>query len=232
MSEILRSAKSQLEAAFSGNGLIQTPIKWLSVYKFDADTAFSGVYEPSLCVILSGSKSVQMGASQAVSYACGDVLFVATHLPSLVRINAPYLALKITPSPQAIASVLTRVKLDLPASQSQNAVVKTELTDELISAVSRLVGSLKKDAAARDFLAQLVLDEIIFILLNSQASSLLKSVFAMGGVEAKIARASKIISSEYANKIDLARLSRELDMSQSSFNSHFKRITTLTPAEF
>lgn len=157
---------------------------------------------------------------------------MVTHIPTLVRISARYLAIKIALNPDEIASVLSRARLFISPIQSQNAFSMLELNDNLLQVLYRAIKLLTRKKSEREFLASSVLDEIIFTLVNSEIGAFLSAVSASAGIEAKIARASRLISHEFSNKIKFSVLARELDMSQSSFNHHFKRITTLTPAEF
>lgn len=69
------------------NGVLQTKIPSLDFYFSDKPTEFNAIiYEPSLCIILQGSKAVGFG-DEMYSYGTNEYLLSSTHVPAKVRIQ-------------------------------------------------------------------------------------------------------------------------------------------------
>ena len=82
------------------DGAIQTEIPNLDLYFSKKLSEFNAImYEPSLCIILQGSKAVGFG-DELFSYDSKEYLLSATHIPAIVKIleaneEVPYVSFRI-----------------------------------------------------------------------------------------------------------------------------------------
>ena len=93
------------------NGLIQSEIECLDFFYSTSTTEFNCImYEPSLCVILQGSKAVGFG-DDLYHYNPSEYLLSSTHVPANIRITVasddiPYLSFRIRFTLEDIYKVL------------------------------------------------------------------------------------------------------------------------------
>lgn len=91
--------------------LQDTAIAEVQLIRADAATSFHcAVYEPCLCFVIQGSKTVQLGDKEIV-YSGLSYMASAIHLPMLGRIDhatpeQPYLAVKVSVDPQEVAGLI------------------------------------------------------------------------------------------------------------------------------
>lgn len=157
---------------FDKEGINPTPLDGVWVYRFSSDVIFSGVYEPLLCLILQGEKQVSIGQSTS-SYELGECLLVWAHMPAMLSIKAPYLALRIDLRAEQILKVLAMTK---PAPAPKGCFSKVLASKELKDVVFRLFSLLDKPLQQREFLSGLAMQELIFHLLNSNVASILSQL--------------------------------------------------------
>ena len=76
-----------ITSKFDFDGILETEIPSLSFYKtFDTTNFSCSIYEPSLCIILQGSKEVSF-ADELASYGRQRYLLSCAHLPINVKIR-------------------------------------------------------------------------------------------------------------------------------------------------
>lgn len=195
-----------------------------------------GVAEPCLCVITQGSKEVLLG-DKCFRYDPAHYLISTMELPVSGRVvvankQKPYLSLRLMLDPTIVTSVLAESGYETAQSESSLTGIDVgELSENLLDAVLRLV-RLLDDPVEYQVLATPTMKEIVFRLLRSNQGSRLRHVAHLGGQSPRIVRAIRMIRDRFDESIRIEDLASALRMSVSSFHSHFKSATSMSPLQF
>ena len=219
-------------------GLILTNISSLKFYTTTQISEFvSIIYEPSLCIAIQGSKAVGFG-DEMYSYSSEKYLIVSTHIPANVRIEEaskekPYYSIIINFTLEQIYDVIKELNDDLQESKNkilQKSLCFDVLDDFLLEPLFRLLKlSQRKDNV--EFLSNLILKEIIYILLQRN-SDFFKQYVLEGNIANQIVKAITEIKDNFSQSINMKNLSKNIGMSESSLYNNFKKITTMSPLQF
>lgn len=222
----------------STEGLILTNISSLKFYTTTQISEFvSIIYEPSLCIAIQGSKAVGFG-DEMYSYSSEKYLIVSTHIPANVRIEEaskekPYYSIIINFTLEQIYDVIKELNDDLQESKHkilQKSLCFDVLDDFLLEPLFRLLKlSQRKDNV--EFLSNLILKEIIYILLQRN-SDFFKQYVLEGNIANQIVKAITEIKDNFSQSINMKNLSKNIGMSESSLYNNFKKITTMSPLQF
>ncbi len=195
------------------------------------------VAEPSLCVIAQGSKEVFLG-NLAFRYDPAHYLVSTMELPISGKvleasIRQPYLSLRIVLEPSLVTSVFSRVGIlsSSTTDSSATGIDVSVLGEKLLDAVLRLV-RLLDDPREYQVLAASTLREIVFRLADSQQSHRLRHVANLGGQSHRMVQAIRMIRERFNLPIRIEDIADELHMSVSSFHTHFKAATAMSPLQF
>lgn len=217
------------------NEIWHTPIVGLTIHAANRSQAFSGyVQEPSLCVVLLGERQIctngfcQLFEHQEMMF-CPVKLPIVTQTVSIGK-NKPYLAISLRLDFKMISQIMAK----LPSQKTREITSyrnKWVLSNEIEESLVRLLNLLHFPNRV-EFLAPLILQELYFYLLQSEQGDYLRSLLSQDGNIAKIAKASKILESRFANVVNMAQLAREVGMSVAGFYGHFKNVTGMTPLQY
>jgi AraC-like DNA-binding protein len=195
-----------------------------------------GVLEPSLCVIAQGSKDVLLGEKR-FHYNPAHYLISTVGVPvagQIVRATPaePYLSFRLVLDPAIVTAVITECGADgRRGESSETAVDVSQLEMNLFDAVLRLV---RLTDSAHDYrvLGPLVTREIIYRLLMGAQGNRLRHLAAFGGHSNRMVRAVDKLKQQFDKPMSVEDLARETGMSVSSFHSHFKAVTSMSPLQF
>ncbi|HBA87132.1 MAG TPA: AraC family transcriptional regulator [Geobacter sp.] len=217
--------------------LFTTPIPALSLFRRDRPTEpFSGMYEPSICLIAQGSKRVLLGDDTYV-YDAHNYLITSVHLPTIVEIleaspQKPYLGLRLKLDLREISQLMVDSNLPQPrAQQSSRGMATGEVTLPLLNAFQRLI-ELLADEKDIPILAPVIEREIIYRLLVGDQGARLRQIASAGSQSQQIARAIDWLKSNYAQPLHIEDLAEQARMSSSTFHHHFRSMTALSPLQF
>ena len=110
----------RIQAKRADDGLITTDLPSLSFYCSSTASEFATViYEPSLCLVLQGSKEVVLGDEIYTLDDSSKYLLVSVHVPTRVRIKEAsskesYVALKLTFTMEDIFEVMKDIHTTMP----------------------------------------------------------------------------------------------------------------------
>ena len=190
------------------------------------------VYEPMLCVILEGAKQTTLGAESYV-YHAGDYLVVSADLPVSGQVmQAPYTAIGIPLSPSAIAELLIETRASaIPDEAPQRALAVSQMDDDLIDCVGRLVRLLERpqDVAV---MAPMIRREILWRLLAGEHGAMVRQIGAEDGRLGRVRRVIRSLREDYAKPIRIEDLAELAGMSETSLHRHFKAVTSMSPLQF
>lgn len=215
---------------------LNTVIRGLTFYRAEAPIERVRTnYWPALCVLAQGIKQVVVG-ERIYQYDPLNYLVVTVGLPVTARIvkaspKQPLLGLTIDLNPAHIGELLLEMPDDKTRSGQPAALAVSEISDQLLDAVTRLVHLLDDpdDAAV---LAPLFEREILYRLLRGKHASLLREVVSAGSHLSQIARATDWIRTHYSEHVSIDDLAGLADMSVTSFHRHFKAITAMSPLQY
>lgn len=189
------------------------------------------VYEPMLCLILEGAKTTTLGA-ESHPYRAGQYLVVSADLPVSGKvIAAPYLAVGVPLDPAVIAELLIETEGALPETPPVRALAVSEMDDDLIDVVIRLVRLLDRPQEA-PVLAPLIRRELMWRLLTGERAEMMRQIGASGGRLDQVRRAIRWLRRHYAEPMRIEQLAGVAGMSETSLHRHFKAVTAMSPLQY
>lgn len=224
-------------------GINQTSIAGLEVYRTDQPTSFnSTVYEPALCVIAQGSKTVQLGDKE-ILYGPLTYMISAVELPVGGCVidatpSAPYLAVKLSLNQQEIAELVLELGDELPPLDQQRdcpaascGLCVAPLDTGILQAMTRLVALLSSPTDAR-ILAPLVRREIIYRALMGEMGWRLRDFAATDTQAHRISKVIAVLKDRFAEPLRVRELAEDVNMSESTLFHTFKQVTRMSPVQF
>lgn len=218
------------------DGFRPSAIPRLSLVRSSRSTeAVPTVYKPSLCMIAQGSKRVELGGRGYV-YDAAKYLAVSVDLPIVGSIleaspERPYLSLVLDIDLPALSDLMLQHPDAAGAQAAGPALGVSSVEPGLLDAMLRLVRLLDtpKDAP---ILAPLAEREILYRLLSGGQAPMIRRIAAAGSRLRQVSRAIAWLKDNYAGPLRVAQLAAEVGMSPSSFHSHFKAATAMSPLQY
>lgn len=242
MDLLFDSYKAQLikmiEEKCKENGTIKTAIPSLSFYYSSTVNEFATViYEPSLCLVVQGSKALIVG-NESYSYDPSRYLLSSIHIPTRVRImeashEKPYLSLKITFTMEDVFEVMKEAP---HKSHSSNPTPELglcfgDMSTNLIEPITRLVRLLDTPINIK-FIAPMIMKEILYHVINDKGGDFLRKYLLDGSIVQQMVKIITKIKQEFAETLNMKELAKSFGMSESSMYHNFKKITMLSPLQF
>jgi len=228
-----------IEARREEDGIIKTAIPTLSFYSSASTTEFATVvYEPSLCLVLQGSKAMILG-DENYGYDPSRYLLASVHMPTRVRImeaseKEPYISLKLTFTMEDIFEV---IKETTNKSRSNNTPTPElglcfgEMSTQIIDPITRLVRLLDTPNNIK-FMAPMIIKEILYHVMTDKGGDFLRKYVMDGSITQQIVKVIAKIKQDFAENINMKELARAFGMSESSLYHNFKKVTLLSPLQF
>ena len=183
------------------------------------------VYEPSLCLAVSGRKRVLLGDASFI-YDSAQFLVVSVDLPvSGMVVDAspddPYLCLKLDLDVAVLSDLLLAYEARVPRSDHAPSIAVGDVDPGLLDTPD--------DLAA---LAPLAEREILYRLLIGSQGAMLRHIATADTRLHQISRAVAWIKDHYAGAFSIDHLAGLAGMSPSSFHEHFKSVTRFSPLQY
>ncbi len=216
-------------------GVLETPVPGVSLIRADAPgMPMPTVYEPSLCIIAQGAKTVCLG-ERRLHYDPSHCLVASVDLALIGQVTAatpghPYLCCKIDLDQSVLADLITAEGCALPRGDPPPLAVHPIGTD-LLDAAARLLRLLDRPRSI-PVLAPLVQREILYHLLEGPQGPMLRHAASGDSHLGQIGRAIGWIRRHAHEQLWICDVASAARMSVSSLHHHFKRITGLTPLQF
>jgi AraC-like DNA-binding protein len=216
-------------------GMFETAVPGVSLIRADAPgMPMPTVYEPSLCIIARGAKTVSLG-ERRLHYDPAHCLVASVDLALIGQVTAatpdhPYLCCKIDIDQTMLADMILAEGGALPSGDPPPLAVHPTGSD-LRDAASRLVRLLDRPHSI-PALAPLVQREILYHLLNGPQGLMLRHAASGDSHLGQVSRAIGWIRRHAHEQLRICDVARAARMSASSLHHHFKRITGLTPLQF
>jgi len=193
------------------------------------------VYKPSLCIIAQGCKQVELGGHSYI-YDPAKYLAVSVDLPltgSILEASQarPYLSLVLDLDLSVLSDLMLQHPFDPGPEPVGPAIGVSAMEPGLLDATLRLARLLDTpgDAGA---LAPLAEREILYRLLAGAQAPAIRRIAAVDSRLKQVSRAIAWLRANYAQPVSIGQLAADVGMSPSSFHSHFKAATTLSPLQY
>lgn len=222
-------------------GIVETAIPGVHLFRANSPSnCVCTVYEPALCLIAQGSKTVQLG-DREILYGPLTYMVSAVELPVTGKVvgataEQPYLAIKIAVDPQEVGELVLQMgsELRVKPEESRNAscglsIAKVDLG--ILDAVTRLVDLLNAPADIR-MLTPIIKREIIYRALVGEMGARMRD-FAVAGSQAhRIARVIEELKEKFAQPLRVRELAEAVNMSESTLYHTFKEVTRMSPVQY
>ncbi len=214
-----------------------TAVPGLALFRRPEPTdPFTGMYEPSICLVAQGAKRVRLGDETYV-YDSQHYLLTSVHLPTVVQIieasvDKPYLGLRLSFDLREVSRLMADSNLPPPrGQQSGRGMAIGAVTPPLVNAILRLIDLLDNE---RDIpiLAPMIQREIIYRILEGDQGVRLRQIAASGSQSQQIARAIEWIKGNFSQPLRIDDLAEQARMSTSTFHHHFRTMTALSPLQY
>lgn len=215
-------------------GMNGTALPRVSLIRADQPTtATPSVYEASLCLIAQGSKRVSLG-DHSVVYDAARFLLVSVDLPLVGHVleaspGAPYLCCKIDLDQAVLADLILAQGPGPRADAPMLAVYPGD--PDLVDAACRLVKLLERPETI-PVLMPLIEREILYRLLTGPHGPTLRQMAVADSRLGQVSRAIARIRQRYHEQLRIDDIAAAAGMSASSFHTHFKAVTRMTPLEY
>jgi AraC-like DNA-binding protein len=208
----------------------------LSVFSWDAPSHMEAwMYEPALCVILQGSKTVSIG-DQVASVGPGDALVISHDLPIHSRITQasprePYLAAVLLLDMQVLYGLHDQVADDHTPSAVRRSLAVSSAEAAWLEPLIRYF-ELAGTGMDAQVLGPATLREIHYRLLLSPNGAMLRKLLFPDSHASRVAKAIRLLKASFRGPLSVADLANIAGMSASSFHEHFKSVTGTTPLQY
>lgn len=194
------------------------------------------VYSPCLCFIVQGEKRVALD-KEVYHYGPTQFLAVSADLPmmntiTLANKSKPYLLLKIDIDAQLLSELLLHIDYsELSVHKTSRATLVGNVDEIIGDSLLRLMRLLDSPQEI-PVLASQMLREVIYRILLSEYGPKISSVAIKDSNMAKIAKAIQTLKNRINESIVVEELANMVGMSVSSFHTHFKIVTSMSPLQY
>lgn len=223
-------------ARLAAGGPRPVQVEGMTVFSTEHVTEPLGtVTEPVIALVAQGAKRSVLN-DRVFDYHSGQYLVATVDLPLTSQITdatpaEPFLALGLPLQPAIIAQLLVEAGPTGAPSHDGPGIATSNADDKLLDAVVRLLRLLDEP---RDIpvLAPGVRREIHWRLLNGPQAALVRQIGLADSRMTLVARATEWIKNHYDQVIRIEDLAREVGMSVSSLNRHFRAVTAMSPLQY
>ncbi|EJG1181419.1 AraC family transcriptional regulator [Vibrio parahaemolyticus] len=214
-----------------------TPISGLRFSRWTTPTPpTSYTHNPSICLIAQGRKRVLLGEESFI-YDANHFLISSVDLPIIANIieaseEQPYLGLIVELDLTEISQLIIDSELAFTQSkEAQKGIAVGELSESLLGAFVRLAELLDEGQNIK-VLAPIIKREIFYRLLMSEQGTRLHQIVTAGSHSHQIAKAIDWLKNNFVKPLSVGDLASYTGMSKSSFYTHFRSMTSMTPLQF
>ena len=213
-----------------------TPLAGVRLLRSDRPLARTPVlYDPGIVIVCQGRKRGYLGTVEYL-YDAQHYLAVCVPVPFSMETDAsaeePLLAIYLHLDFTLLAAVMLELDaLQPPVPTAPASMVSTRMDRPLAGSVLRLLETL---AAPLDcaMLGPALIREIYYRVLCGEQGATLRAALALQGNFGRIARAIRLIHSDYAQPLDVASLANTASMSAATFHLHFRQVTSMSPMQY
>jgi AraC-like DNA-binding protein len=193
------------------------------------------LYEPGIVIVVQGSKRGFLGR-QTFVYDDQHYLVVSVPVPFTMETHAtaqePLLAIYLRlDSAMALDLCEQLDRHEGIATAEPRGLYSSPMEASLSMAVLRLLEALA-NAPEGELLGPAMVREIYFRVLCGAQGGSMRAALAQQGRFGRVARAIRLIHSEYDEALSVDRLAHEAAMSVPTFHAHFRAMTGTSPMRY
>jgi len=197
------------------------------------------VYDPGICIIVQGHKIGYLGGRE-FQYDANQYLVTSVTMPfECATFASPeepllglYIDIDMTQLHDLIGRMDLQAEMDIASAKGLPRGIGPAVMDkDMADATTRLIKCLLSEPESQ-ILGPGLVREILYRALCGTQAPVLYSLAMHGGTFAQVARALKIMQSDYAAKLDVERLAGTARMSASAFHRAFKEVTSDSPMQY
>ncbi|HDU8309142.1 AraC family transcriptional regulator N-terminal domain-containing protein [Morganella morganii] len=213
-----------------------TDVPGLALCRWTAPAeAQTWTYEPGIALAVQGAKRITLG-DHTYCYRAGDVLLTSVDIPAIAQVceaseQAPFLALLVSLNLSDLPALLQESGFRQLSSASAVPQAVCPVTEDLLSAVCRLVALLEKPDDI-PVMAPLIHKEILYYLLKSGQGARLQLMASHNKQCRQISSVLNYLKAHFDQPVSVETLCRHAQMSESSFHRHFRRVTRMSPLQY
>lgn len=213
---------------------VSSLVPGLSIYRItESSTDFCGVYEPSVCFIVNGSKLVSTGGD-VIRYAENSFLITAIGLPMSGWARAasptdPYIAMLLRLDLEIIRRLIVEYDMDHAAPPAYGPMVG-QVTERILELLHQLI-ILDATDPEFHFMHRHLQTEIFYRLLMTAQGRQLREFALADTTSHRITTAVNFIRDNYSAALSIKQLADQARMGISTFHHHFKTLTGMSPGQ-
>ncbi len=234
---LMTAAMELVDARGGGQGRFETGMPGVYLVRsFQTFIPVPNMYRPSLCVVFKGEKEILFGET-TLNYREMECLVVSVEVPAIGRMvdaspEHPYLGLTIEFDTAILRDVLQQLSdPPVPNSKLSACVFVGRVDEPLADCLTRLV-RLMSNSAAIPVLFPAIMRELYYWLLNGPYGGELAKLAVPETHAERVARAINHIRDHFSQPLRVEQLADVAGMSPSSFHTHFKAMTSMTPVQY
>ncbi|MFJ7144061.1 AraC family transcriptional regulator N-terminal domain-containing protein [Pseudomonas protegens] len=229
---------SLIEPLASREGFVATALPGVQILRASRDVARGPqIYEPSLMVIVQGSKLAYLG-TRTLEYGAGHYLIQALSVPfeceTFALPNAPLLGVSVAIDRAVLGELVLAMGITegrAASAQTLESMTSAVLDDHMRGCVERLLRCLQDPLECKIMGASRV-RELLFAALRGPQADALRALVEQQGQFARVAASLNHLHEHYTEPLNVETLARCANMSTSTFHEHFKRSTLLSPVQY
>lgn len=231
-----RFLKEALLARMPQEGGLETGIPGLYITRWDRPSEAQWCfYVPMIIVLAQGSKHVFIG-SKEFRYGENQCMITGLDLPGAGKIitaspEKPFIGVVLNIDQQIIANLLSAIPRSGVDSASCRGVAVDKVDPLVADAFLRLTELIGKQDR-QEVLAPMIIREIHYLLLMGPLGNQLRMIHTYGSPSNQVARAIAWLKNNYHKPLNTIELAKRVDMAPSTFNRHFREMTTLSPLQY
>ncbi|MDP4534745.1 AraC family transcriptional regulator [Alkalimonas collagenimarina] len=226
-----------LQAAIQSTGFNDTAIPGVRLYRSDGPTAAAPtIYEPTLCLLVQGSKQVWLG-NERLQYHELQYLLAPVTLPVSGKVitaspEKPYLALSVSLDLRELTDLVIDLAAKVPQPTTPaRGIAMGDADLELVSVFHRLV-QLMQSPEDIPVLLPLLKREMLYRLLLGPVGSQLREFTLIDSQAHRISKVIDILHQRFHQPLRIKDLADAAHLSESSLFQSFKAVTSMSPLQF
>lgn len=194
------------------------------------------MYEPGVVILFSGHKTGYIN-DRVFRYDANEYLLLTVPLPfeceTFATPEVPLAGMRINIDILQLQDLLMDIgEDDLFRPQAcSTGINSSELSEEILCAVERLLDVLERPLDAR-ILGKQIVREILYYILTGPRGGALLALVSRQTHFSLISRVIKRIESQYTENLSVDQLAAEANMSVSAFHHNFKSVTSTSPLQY
>lgn len=219
-------------------GVHSTSIPGVDIFRKDSPSNYvCAVYEPALCLIAQGSKTIKLGDKE-ILYGPLTYMVATVELPVTGQVvdaseEEPFLAIKMAIDPKEVADVVLAIGDEQPVKHKQCScgLSIAPVDYGILNAMSRLAKLLDSPDDA-GFLAPLIKREIIYRAMMGEMGAWMRNFVKTDSQTHRISRVIEELKVRFAEPLRVGELADNANMSESALYHTFKEVTRMSPVQY